>query len=111
MADLRTRLIIAAPPPFLGDPKARPACRAEGVDPEWFFPAVDGGSPHNPHSRTAKARRVCADCPLQMPCADWAADTAQQFGVWGGLVRPELEQRRLCRRGECLHPDHWKATS
>jgi WhiB family transcriptional regulator, redox-sensing transcriptional regulator len=55
------------------------------VDPEIFFPEK-GGSVRDP-------KRVCARCEVRPECLDYALDTGQQFGIWGGLS--ERERRRL----------------
>lgn len=58
------------------------------TDPEAFFPDK-GGS-------TAAAKRVCGACPVRLACLDYALDTEQRFGIWGGLS--ERERRRVKRR-------------
>jgi WhiB family redox-sensing transcriptional regulator len=69
------------------------ACRA--VDPNLFF-----GPQHEPRevkaAREARAKTVCATCPVRQPCLEFAISTNEPFGVWGGLN--ELERRRLSRR-------------
>jgi WhiB family transcriptional regulator, redox-sensing transcriptional regulator len=57
----------------------RAACRDE--DPDLFFPA----SP----ARVAKAKQVCAICPVQAACLDWALRYRQDYGVWGGTSEEE----------------------
>lgn len=77
------------PPPLMPDA----ACRQPGVDPNWWFPPRKG-----PESKTflQAARAVCAACPHQQPCADYAiAAGARLWGVWGGL---SVKQRVLIRR-------------
>jgi WhiB family redox-sensing transcriptional regulator len=32
-----------------------------------------------------RARRICAGCPYKAPCALWAIQNDEQFGIWGGL--------------------------
>lgn len=66
----------------------RAACRRPGVDPDWFHP--DRGQPNR------DAKRVCATCPVQAECLDWALDTDQRWGIYGGLT--ERERRRLKRQ-------------
>lgn len=81
------------PAAFLVD--ADPACRAPDVDPEWFFPLGEGRHDY------AKARAVCGRCPLLVPCAQWAADSNQRYGFWGGLGPEQvsaLRQRRNLRK-------------
>jgi len=74
------------------------ACRTER-DPEIFFPHEgERGGP----TKVAAAKRVCARCPLHTACLNWALETRQDFGVWGGLS--ETERRRIHRRRQ---PGFW----
>jgi WhiB family transcriptional regulator, redox-sensing transcriptional regulator len=57
-------------------------CR--GVDPEIFFPAAEPGVPLY-DAQVARARGICADCPVRSACLDWAIASGQDYGVWGGL--------------------------
>ncbi|MEO7443575.1 MAG: WhiB family transcriptional regulator [Acidimicrobiales bacterium] len=68
------------------DWRAQAACRNSDV--ETFFPATEDG--------TGPAKAICATCPVQATCLEWALDTRQDEGVWGGLS--ESERRRLRRR-------------
>jgi WhiB family redox-sensing transcriptional regulator len=45
---------------------------------------------------TAPARRICAGCPVKSDCLEYALETNQRFGIWGGLT-PD-ERRPLRRR-------------
>ncbi|MFF1819326.1 WhiB family transcriptional regulator [Kribbella sp. NPDC058245] len=66
------------------------ACREE--DPELFFPIGTTG----PSLRQAEAaKRVCARCPVQADCLEWALETGQDAGIWGGTTDTE---RRLLKR-------------
>ena len=58
------------------------------ADPERWFP--DLGQP------AGIARRVCRQCPVRAECLDYALETNQEFGVWGGTS--ERERRRLKRQ-------------
>ena len=69
---------------------ARGACRHS--DPELFFP-ISGRGPAA--GQLAKAKRVCARCPVQSQCLEYALETGQDFGVWGGAGE---EERRLMHR-------------
>ena len=66
----------------------RAACRAPGVDPEWFWP--DRGRPD-----TAEvARAICATCPVRAECLDDVlAQHSHTGGIWGGTN--EKERRKL----------------
>ena len=57
------------------------------TDPDAFFPPK-GGS-------TAAAKRVCAACPVQGECLEFALRTDQRFGIYGGLSE---RQRRLLKK-------------
>lgn len=66
--------------------RAGAACR--GVDPNVFFPLSE--------EEAGPAKAICATCPVRDQCLDYALDTRQGDGVWGGLT--EVERRRLRRR-------------
>lgn len=57
------------------------ACR-EHPEPETWFPV--GSSPEALQAEEA-AKRVCNRCPVRTDCLDWAMDTGQDTGVWGGV--------------------------
>jgi hypothetical protein len=65
----------------------RAACA--GLDTRVFF--SDG---HHGREQVAVARRICAACPVQTECANWAIRTGEYYGVWGGMSQKELRQRR-----------------
>jgi len=44
----------------------------------------------------ARAVSMCADCPVRQACLEFALDSRQADGIWGGLN--ELERRRERRR-------------
>ncbi|MCD7445661.1 WhiB family transcriptional regulator [Streptomyces lincolnensis] len=67
------------------------ACRHE--DPDLFFPIGTTG-PALVQQEQAKA--VCRRCPVREECLEWALDTGQAIGVWGGTS--ENERRALKRR-------------
>ena len=56
------------------------------TDPEIFFPEK-GGS-------TREAKRVCAKCPVLEECLDYAIESDQRYGIWGGLSERERRIRR-----------------
>jgi WhiB family transcriptional regulator, redox-sensing transcriptional regulator len=77
--------------------QARAACA--GMDPQLFF-APDGERPQQREIREAKAKAVCALCPVRAQCLDYALRTSIKHGIWGGLNRDERarERRRRARR-------------
>jgi WhiB family redox-sensing transcriptional regulator len=62
--------------------QVRGACRTYD-DPEVFFPRSGGEKAARP------AKEVCARCPVQPQCRQWALETRQEWGVWGGLSEDE----------------------
>jgi len=72
---------------------ARGACRH--ADPELFFPVAPAGSAL---AQLARAKKVCARCPVRTPCLEFALETGQDFGVWGGTSEQERRVMRRSRR-------------
>ena len=79
--------------PSLRELWASGACR--GADPDLFF---DAGAEFVTarQKREAKAKAICAGCPVRDLCLAYALDTGQAFGIWGGLN--EDERRALLRQ-------------
>lgn len=65
----------------------RAACA--GIDSRAFFA-------NGCHSREQvhAAKRVCAACPVREQCAQWAIETGERNGVWGGMSQQELRKKR-----------------
>jgi WhiB family redox-sensing transcriptional regulator len=72
------------------DWRALAACRS--VDANLFFPSGSTG-PAVAELQTAKA--FCRSCPVQRACLEFALETNQEDGVWGG--QDETERRKLRR--------------
>jgi WhiB family redox-sensing transcriptional regulator len=64
----------------------------QGVDPDLFFPV---GTTGPALSQLNHAKEVCANCPVQRLCLEWAMTTGIDHGVWGGTSE---EERRAHRR-------------
>jgi WhiB family redox-sensing transcriptional regulator len=62
------------------------------TDPELFFPV---GTTGNALVQIDNAKEVCGECPSAQGCLDFALDTNQDSGIWGGLTE---EERRVIRR-------------
>ena len=54
------------------------------VDPESFFSPEAERGPRR-RSREAKAKAVCAVCPVVSKCLEHALAVREPYGVWGGL--------------------------
>ena len=66
------------------------ACRS--TDPELFFPAGSTGSALD---QIRAATSICRSCPAQGPCLQFALETNQEAGIWGGT---DEEERRKMRQ-------------
>ena len=78
------------------------ACRDE--DPELFFPIGSSGPAVR---QLQQAKRVCAGCPVQRLCLEWAVRTSIDYGVWGGLGEDErrsLKRRTARQRAQTTEP-------
>ena len=62
------------------------------TDPELFFPIGTTGLALVAIDR---AKQVCAECEVRVECLDFALETNQDSGIWGGLSE---EERRAIRR-------------
>ncbi len=72
-----------------------------GEDTEIFFPA---GTTGLALEQTEQAKAVCRGCAVVTQCLDWALETNQDVGVWGGLSENERRtlRRSRQRRKRCL---------
>jgi len=62
------------------------ACRDS--DTNTFFPDSD--------AQAGPALAICATCPVRDACLEFALETNQPDGIWGGAT--ETERRRMRRR-------------
>lgn len=59
----------------------------------------------------ARAKAICSDCPLRLPCFEGALRRREPWGVWGGKLFDRgqpLEQKRLRgrpRKNPVILPD------
>ena len=75
------------------------ACRE--LDNIIFFGAEDGESELERQSREAQAKSICHTCPVKEPCLEFAMETNQRYGIWGGHTdkeRASLKRRRARAR-------------
>ena len=71
------------------------ACAGGRENPELFFPQGDG---RKIGPKIARAKAVCARCPLREECLAWALkhhDLTREHGIWGG--KTPHERRILIR--------------
>ncbi len=70
--------------------RTRAICRDS--NPELFFPIGTTGMALD---QIDAAKTVCDACPVHASCLEFAIETNQEAGVWGGLAE---EERRHIRR-------------
>ncbi|MFZ4584360.1 MAG: WhiB family transcriptional regulator [Acidimicrobiia bacterium] len=68
----------------LGAWRNQSACR--DTDPELFFPI---GTTGTAIEQIEVAKGICARCDVRPECLEFAFETAQESGVWGGLTEDE----------------------
>lgn len=74
----------------LGKWRERAICLNRGVS---FFPERN-------LSLAAKAKAVCAMCPVRAECLDEAIANKERFGIWGGMDQEERRKEARRRRQE-----------
>lgn len=62
-----------------------------GEDPELFAP---DGTTGKWVQVIADAKAICNRCPVIEQCLQWALETRQEYGIYGGLDEYERQQRR-----------------
>jgi WhiB family transcriptional regulator, redox-sensing transcriptional regulator len=76
----------------------RAAC--VGTDTQLFF-GPDGERGQEREIREAKAKAICALCPVRAQCLDYALTNSIKQGIWGGL---NCEERAWERRRRACGP-------
>jgi WhiB family redox-sensing transcriptional regulator len=66
--------------------QAQALCAKMADSDQAFFP-IPGGT-----ARPAKS--VCRECPVRAQCLEFALDTNEKYGVWGGLSERERKALR-----------------
>jgi WhiB family transcriptional regulator, redox-sensing transcriptional regulator len=72
----------------------RAACR--GWNAQLFF-GPDGETGQDREIREAKAKMICARCPIREQCLTYALRNSIKHGIWGGLNREERTRERRRR--------------
>lgn len=65
------------------------------TDPTLFFPVGTTGAALD---QIAAAKSVCVQCAARAECLEFALETNQDNGVWGGLSEEERRQIRRQRK-------------
>jgi WhiB family transcriptional regulator, redox-sensing transcriptional regulator len=72
----------------------RAACT--GMNAQLFF-GPDGERWQDREIREAKAKAICALCPVREPCLSDALRNSIKHGIWGGLNNEERTRERRRR--------------
>jgi WhiB family transcriptional regulator, redox-sensing transcriptional regulator len=64
----------------------QPLAACGSADPDLFFPVSAAGPSQ---AQVAEAKAVCARCLVRSQCLDFAVQTGQTHGIWGGLTEEE----------------------
>ena len=70
--------------------QAKAACR--GPQSAVFFPPSHFERKDEKEAREARAKAICASCPVRRPCLDYALRIREPHGIWGGLNEVERKQ-------------------
>jgi WhiB family transcriptional regulator, redox-sensing transcriptional regulator len=78
------------PTELVADWRARAAC--SGYPNSLFFPASEGAD----EASVERAKSICLVCPVIEDCLEYALETNQRSGIWGGTS--ERERKSLRRK-------------
>lgn len=84
-----TRRPVSLTPDLITDWKTRAACA--GYPNSLFFPA-----PEAQEKAIQRAKGICSVCPVIHFCLEYALESNQRSGIWGGTT--EAERRSLRRK-------------
>lgn len=71
--------------------QAKASCR--GPQAVVFYPPSHFERKDEKVARENRAKAICSSCPVRRPCLDFAIETKEAHGIWGG--RSESERRTL----------------
>jgi WhiB family transcriptional regulator, redox-sensing transcriptional regulator len=77
---------VLAPPVPAEDLSWQDQALCAEVDPDLWFPEKGESN--------REAKSVCRSCEVRQLCLEFALNTGQRFGVWGGLSERELRRLR-----------------
>jgi WhiB family redox-sensing transcriptional regulator len=77
------------------DWQQKAACK--GPQAEFFFPPMVTEKKEERALREARAKAVCAPCPVRRECLEYALRIEEPHGIWGGLNEHERKQLILKR--------------
>lgn len=76
----------------------QPVALCRGNHSHLFFPPTSSERKDERERRELRAKAVCQVCPVQSDCLDYAIESTEQYGIWGGFT--ETERRQLAHRAK-----------
>ena len=99
--------LLPGPTADLWDWQLQGACRGENSD---VFYHPDGERGRARAQRENRAKAICNSCPVIDLCREHALQSAEPYGVWGGMSESErvvaLRQRRRAAADAVVGGDH-----
>ena len=75
----------------------QPVALCRGNHSHLFFPPTTSERKDERERRELRANSICQVCPVQSSCLDYALESTEQYGIWGGYTETERRQQ-LSRR-------------
>jgi WhiB family transcriptional regulator, redox-sensing transcriptional regulator len=72
----------------------RAASACLNADPDLFFPIAVGTAVSK---QVTRALRICDGCPVRQQCLDFAMQSGEKDGIWGGTTPEERIRARRTR--------------
>ena len=66
---------------------------SEYVKREKMMPLEANIQDYEAVAKVAEAKAICSGCPVRQECLDYALDSRQAYGIWGG--KTPTERRRM----------------
>lgn len=80
--------MLTLPPPLAAFWDWQLDARCRDVKTSTFYPAADSRG-RTRHRLEESAKAVCAGCTVREQCLAYALDSAEPYGIWGGLTARE----------------------
>ncbi len=73
------------------DWQVRALCR--GNHSHLFFPPSTFERKDDRERRESRAKAICAVCPVEVECSEYALAIREPYGIWGGLTEADRRER------------------
>ena len=70
----------------------QPVALCRGNHSHLFFPPTTSERKDERERREIRAKSICQVCPVQNSCLDYAVESTEQYGIWGGFTETERRQ-------------------